>query len=335
MKKFLVASVFLLLLSCTSKNKTSEKVNEPSLPEYQLVENWPSLPSNFLLGDAVGLDIDSENNLFVFHRGPRRMTSLNVAEDFPIIEETILKIDTRNGELLDSWGDSLFMMPHGLMVDSDDNVWVTDVGLHQVFKFSNTGELLMILGEAGIHGDDSLHFYLPTDVATSQDGFIYVSDGYGNSRVVKFSKDGKYQYEWGTKGDENGQFVIPHGIDIGESGNVYVADRENNRIQVFDANGSHLNTWQNRESDQLYSVTVDEKSGYIFGIDYLVKDSDVIGSDIIQLDMETNLIQRVGRSGSYQGQLMRYHDISIDRLGNIYVGDIYQDKIQKFELIHR
>src|SRR5829696_7574737 len=122
--------------------------------------------------------------------------------DKPIQNKTILIFDKDKGKLMDSWGDNLFIMPHGLTVDKDNNIWVTDVGLHQVFKFSHNGKLLMKLGEAKVAGNDNLHFNKPTGIANAKDGSFYVSDGYGNSRIIKFSAQGKYLFAWGKKGNK-------------------------------------------------------------------------------------------------------------------------------------
>lgn len=113
-----------------------------------------------------------------------------------------------------------------MTVNQENNIWVTDVGLHQVFKFSQDGQLLMKLGVAKTSGNDSLPFNLPTDVAIAKDGSFYVSDGYGNSRVEKFSPSGNYLFEWGAFWEKEGQFDTPHGITLDDKGNVYVADRE-------------------------------------------------------------------------------------------------------------
>ena len=215
---------------------------------------------------------------------------------------------------------------------------MTDVGLQQIFKFNSHGELLMVLGEAHRLGRDSSHFGLPTDVAVAPDGSFYISDGYGNSRVMKFSKDGTFLFEWGkngpdyklNKGDKVGEFNIPHGIDLDQNGNVYVADRENNRIQKFDAEGNILTVWQNKLTDQLFSVTVDFKNGHLFAIDYLNENDSITGgSDIFRFDLDLNLQVQFGRTGSYNG---KYHDIVIDDEGSIYVGDVRGNKIQKFRL---
>jgi DNA-binding beta-propeller fold protein YncE len=243
-------------------------------------------------------------------------------------------LDRQTGKILSSWGGNVFVMPHGLTVDKDNNVWVTDVGLHQVFKFSHEGKLLMRLGEAKIPGNDSLHFNRPTDVAVAADGSFYVSDGYRNSRVVKFSRSGKYLFEWGKKGSKPGEFNIPHAIDLDAKGNVYVADRQNNRIQEFDAKGKFLKEWKNRSFANLYSVTINKINQHLLAVDYLIiMDTIIKGSDIIEFNSEGNLIGQFGRSGSYNGPLCRYHDICVDNEGNIYVGDILGNRVQKFRLI--
>ncbi|MFT4782235.1 MAG: peptidylamidoglycolate lyase [Pseudohongiellaceae bacterium] len=328
---FLYLLTILLTTGCEDSKKkeiTKEIVNSDS---YELVKDWPNLPEDLVLGNPTGLAIDSNNNIMVFHRGSRVWQ-----EPFPndkIQENTILTLDKKTGEILKSWGADLFVMPHGLEIDNENNVWVTDVGLHQVFKFDSNGNLLMTLGEAKVSGNDSKHFNLPTDIAVASDGSFYVSDGYGNSRVIKFSKEGTYLFEWGQLGNKQGEFNIPHGIDLDKNGNVYVADRENNRIQKFDAQGDFIALWQNKITEQLYSVTIDNENNHLFGIDYLtINDTIVKGSDIFRFDLNTNLQMQFGRTGFYDGPISRYHDIQIDNEGSLYVGDILGNRIQKFRL---
>src|SRR5439155_9710485 len=131
-----------------------------------------------------GVAVDSHNHVFVFHRANRFSADDSAT---PIVAPTILCFDGESGRLLASWGAGLFRMPHGLRVDSQDNVWVTDTALNQVFKFTHGGKLLMTVGEAGKAGLDVKHFDKPTDVAVAPDGSFYVSDGYGNSRIARFS----------------------------------------------------------------------------------------------------------------------------------------------------
>lgn len=333
-------SLFIFIFSsisffnCTNNRSDEKNQSENGFTKYELVETWPNLPTGYNLGQVTGVDIDTSQNIVLIHRAWRLWKILN--ENFPdtaISANTVLILDSESGKPLNSWGAGLFIMPHGLTVDKENNVWITDVGLQQVLKFSDDGKLLMKLGEARIAGNDSLHFNYPTDVAVATDGSVYVSDGYGNSRVIKFSKEGNYLFEWGKKGNAEGEFDTPHGIDLDSHGNVYIADRENNRIQKFDATGKFLNQWKNNVAIQLYSLSVDPRNDNVFAVDYLtVNDTLIKGSDIIVFDSTVRFINRFGRTGLYKGPVCRYHDIAIDKEGNIYVGDILGNRIQKFRI---
>src|SRR5450755_1810905 len=326
---------FAFFICCYNAGMSQDPKTVTNSRKYELVKDWPELPDGYILSQPGGIAVDTSQNIFVFHRPGRRWKLLE--EEFPdslISSNTILMLSRETGKILNGWGANLFIMPHGLTVDKENNVWVTDVGLHQIFKFSHGGKLLMRLGEAKIPGNDSLHFNRPTDVAVAADGSFYVSDGYRNSRVVKFSKSGKYLFEWGKKGNKPGEFIIPHAIDLDVNGNVYVADRQNNRIQEFDADGKFLKEWKNKSFANLYAVTIDKRNQHLFAVDYLIiMDTMIKGSNVIEFDSAGNLIEQFGRSGSYDGPLCRYHDISVDNEGSIYVGDILGNRVQKFRLI--
>jgi peptidylamidoglycolate lyase len=322
----LITSIFTYSLSPLPKSATRDD-------SYKLDKKWPNLPADVVLGQVTGIGIDTLDNVLLFHRAERKWTSPFPTD--PISSSTILEIDGKNGKLLKRWGDHLFIMPHGLEVDGENNVWVTDVALHQVFKFSHDGKLLLKLGEPGVIGADSSHFNMPTDIAVCKDGSFYVSDGYGNSRIVKFSNTGKYLYEWGKKGASKGEFDTPHAIDLDKNENVYVADRENNRIQKFDAQGNYIFEWKNPEATQLYSLTIDKNNNKLLAVDYLtISDTLIKGSDILFFNSTHELNKRIGRSGKYNGHICRYHDIAVDKRGNIYVGDILGNTIQKFTRHH-
>lgn len=326
-KAYLILLAAILFSAYPLSN--SQNVGRP--PKYERVKDWLQLPEGYILGQPTGIGIDSRQNVFVFHRANRTWI-----EPFPetfIPSNTVLVLEKITGKVLDSWGTNRFIMPHGLTVDKQDNIWLTDVGLHQIFKFTREGKLLMKLGIARTAGSDSLHFNQPTDVAVAEDGSFYVSDGYGNSRVMKFSANGKYLFQWGKKGDKAGEFNIPHSIDLDAKGNVYVADRENNRIQAFDPQGKFLKEWKNESLEKLYSATIDKTNQRLFAVDYLKEDTLIKGSNIMQFDSIGNVFMQFGRSGLYDGPVCRYHDIAIDKEGSIYVGDILGNKIQKFKLI--
>jgi peptidylamidoglycolate lyase len=305
----------------------------PNGMKYELEEDWPEPSLKTNMGQPSGLGLDREGNLIVFHRAdaidasnPNRLISKN----------TILKIDIESGKVLKEWGNGLFVWPHGLNVDKKGNIWVTDVGQHQVFKFDANGVMLMKLGIAGEPGSDAMHFDKPTDVAVAEDGSFYVSDGYGNSRVLKFSSTGEFLLQWGEKGTGPGQFNIPHSIDLDGDGNVIVADRENARIQKFDSKGNFLQEWKNVAGSNLYAVKVDPDKGNIFAVDYRVEaeSNQILGSNIIQFDDGFHVVDQQGRSGSYNGPVCRYHDIEVDQAGNVYVVDLLENRIQKFKSKH-
>ena len=146
----------------------------------------------------------------------------------------------------------MFVFPHGISVDKDGNVWVTDgqgeggKG-HQVFKFSPEGKVLLTLGKAGITGDGPDTFNQPSDVIVAPNRDIFVADGHGrdsNARIVKFSKDGKFVKTWGRKGSAPGELDTPHALAFDSKGRLFVADRNNNRIQIFDQEGKFLDEWK-------------------------------------------------------------------------------------------
>jgi len=324
-------AISLLIIACQNKQVHSDDINNSIA--YEKVNDWPLYPADFTLGQPTGIGVDSNDHIFIFHRAGRLWTT--PFPDTLISRNTILEVDSESGEIINSWGADHFIMPHGLTVDNKNNVWVTDVGLHQVFKFSHDGELLMTLGVAKIPGSDSLHFKLPTDVAVANDGSFYISDGYGNSRVVKFSAEGKFLLEWGTYGNQEGQFNIPHAIALDHEGNVYVADRQNNRVQQFNPDGVFIRYLNNSEDvEQIPSITLDH-SDRLLAIDYdsrIKKDSTANGSTVFQFEPNGDEQFRFGANGTRERVTSWYHDIAVDHKGNIYVGDITGMKVLKFKL---
>lgn len=297
---------------------------------YVLATDWPQLPDSLVLGDPTGLGLDGTGQLWVFCRGERQWLTSDTTFTTPIATDAVLMLDHMSGRLLKSWGADRFVLPHGLTVDQHDRLWLTDCALHQVFCFSANGELLLQLGEARVRGADSAHFDMPTDVAVATDGSFYVADGYGNSRVVKFDSAGHYLFEWGTYGADKGQFNTPHAIDLDSTGNVYVADRENHRVQVFSGDGTFLRNYDVPDNAGLYSVCIDPARQGMIAVDYLKRDTTILGSTvwISNADGKTGL--HFGRTGHYNGTPCRYHDVCVDAEGSIYVGDILGDRLQKW-----
>src|ERR1700682_3809360 len=202
---------------------------------YRAVEGWPQLPSNIKWGAVISVDCDAKGNIWVFHRS----------------QPPILKFD-RSGKLLASFGTDMFVQPHGMTIDREGNLWVTDAQDkdgkgQQVFKFSPEGKVLMTLGKAGVAGEGPDTFSGPTDVVIAANGNIFVSDGHvanSNGRVVKFAKDGKFIKAWGKRGSGPGEFDTPHSIAMDSRGRLFVADRGNSRIQIFDQEGRFLDQWK-------------------------------------------------------------------------------------------
>lgn len=322
------------MISCNNSGQNNNSIYANHLNKYELVKDWPNLPKEFKLGNPTGIGIDTNQNVFVFHRADREWAVIGTMPTAYISSKTILMLDRESGKILKSWGDSLFIMPHGLTIDIQNNVWVTDVGLHQIFKFAHDGKLLMKLGEAKVSGNDATHFNRPTDIAVAKDGSFYVSDGYGNSRIVKFSAAGKYLFEWGKKGDKEGEFNVPHAISLDDKENIYVADRENKRVQVFNATGKFIKQWTNKGFGRICSVVFNKQENNFIAVDdatswFNIKHN---GSNIILFDSTGNVIDKFG-NGFFKRQGIKcwYHDVAVDNEGSIYVEDIINNKLQKFK----
>jgi len=204
----------------------------PKANPYRTIEGWAKLPAGMDWGQVSGVELDAHGNLWVIHR-----------TDPPILE-----FDS-SGNLLKSFGTGMFVQPHSLHFDRDGNLWATDGGSmdgkgDQLFKFSPEGKVLLTLGRAGIAGDGPDTFNRLSDVVTAPNGDVFIADGHANSRVVKYSKDGKFIKTWGMKGSGPGELDTPHAIAIDSRGRIFVGDRANNRIQIFDPDGKFLDQWK-------------------------------------------------------------------------------------------
>ncbi len=329
--------VACLVIACLSCVLTAVGIAAAQAPapdgagaRYKVVHGWPVLPPGELLGEVTGVGVDSRGNVVVFHRAGRKWPADDILDPTPIARPTVAVFDGRSGALLDRWGADRFAMPHGLTVDDGDNVWVTDVALHQVFKFSRQGKPLLALGERGVPGSDDAHFNRPTDVAVAPDGTFYVSDGYLNTRVLKFAADGTLLFQWGTKGSGPGQFDLPHGIALDRAGLVYVADRSNARVQVFDGQGRYLREWKGEALGRPYDVAVG-KDGTAFVADGGDQPSEPPNrSGVAVVRPDGSVSERFGRWGNYDGQFALAHDVAVAGDGSVYVGDIIGARIQKF-----
>jgi len=210
---------------------------------YRTIENYFQLPGGRTMGSTSAIAIDRAGNIWVADRCAANGCLGSMLAP-------IMKFDSA-GKLLSSFGAGMFVFPHGITIDPDGNVWVSDgqgkdgKG-HQVFKFSPDGKVLMTLGKAGEAGDTPDRFNQPSAVAIGRNGDIFVADGHGgntNARIVKFTKDGKFIKTWGKKGAGPGEFDAPHALAFDSKGRLFVADRGNSRIQIFDQDGTFIDQW--------------------------------------------------------------------------------------------
>src|SRR5438309_2627873 len=226
MKRGILHSFAEILWFCILSGLAFAQLPEPSPKlNYDMIPDFFQLPPAEHLVEPAGIAVNSKGHIYVFHRG----------------KHPLMEFDS-SGKFLRSIADELFVTAHMVRVDLEDNIWTAAIGSHVVLKLSPEGRVLLALGRMRIPGDDVLHFNQPTDVACDRDGNIYVTDGYGNSRVLKFDKYGRPLLGWGMKGSGPGQFDTPHTIVI-DGDLVYAGDRENARIQIFDRNGGFLRQW--------------------------------------------------------------------------------------------
>ncbi len=271
--------------------------------DFNPVVNFLKLPKNITLGPCSAVDFDSRGLLFLLHRG----------------KKPILCFDNK-GKFVRSWGDDFIRKGHGLRIDSQDNVWVTDIGHHMVFKFSSKGKLLLALGQIDKPGKSNHQFNQPTDIAFGSKGEIYVTDGYGNSRVMKFAANGKFLNKWGSLGKGHGQFNLPHSIIFDAKGRILVGDRENDRVQIFNSEGKLLDIWTGFAP---YGMELDKK-GILFV-------ADGRANKVLQLNPRGKVIGSWGKKGKELGKFNLPHMLAADSVGNLYITEVGGKRLQKLK----
>ena len=269
--------------------------------EFTPVTDFAQVPDDITLDSCSGVSVNSKGHVYLAHRGQR----------------PIICFDSR-GRYVRSWGDDTIGSAHGLRIDRDDNVWVTDIARHVVIKFSPAGKLLLSIGRPGSAGLANDQFDKPADVAFGAKGQIYVADGYGNSRVMKFSAEGRFLTSWGAPGRGPGEFNLPHTIVTASDGRVIVGDRMNNRIQVFDADGKHLAIW---DGFTPFGIEID-RGGVLWVADGRTH-------KLLRLDHSGAVTQFFGGPGSGPGQFDVPHMLASDEAGNLYVAEILNKRLQK------
>jgi DNA-binding beta-propeller fold protein YncE len=292
LRKAAVLVVCSVLVACAALAARWESDRDDG-PRYQPAAAWLQLPQGFHFDLATAVATDKYDNLFVAHRGTP-----------PII------VFDKAGRFLRSWGDRDIAIAHGLRIDRDGHVWMTDLGTHQVIEYDSAGNVLLRLGTRNRPGDGPDQFNMPADVAVGSTGDIYVADGYGNARVVVFSRTGKYLRQWGRQGTAAGEFNCVHGIAVDDRGRILVADRDNERIQVFDSHGKFLAQW--RECGTPSGLFVDRGRVLI---------ADGRGSEVRILDGDGRLTTHFGARGDPTEPLLEPHGICIDSQGAIYIAE--------------
>ena len=281
---------------------------------YEVQEGWGQLPAGWSFREVAAVGVDKNDNVYCFSRGQH-----------PII------VFDRNGNFIRSWGEGTYKRAHGITMGPDDSIYLTDDGDHTVRKCRLDGQVLLTLGIPGSPApyQSGEPFNRCTHVALSPKNEIYVSDGYGNSRVHKYAPDGKLLLSWGEPGCDPGQFNIVHNICADRNGWVYVADRENHRVQVFDGNGKYETQWNNmhRPCALYMDTTRAEAICYVgeLGPGMTVnKEAPNLGNRVDIYNSAGKRLARLGDiyPGEKAGQFIAPHGIALDSRGDIYVAEV-------------
>lgn len=313
------------------------------------VDGWPSSSSGVTLGQVSGVAVDSHGNVHIFHRASRPWDVHSFNGDVfsqpargPIANDTVIKYDSSKGAVLSQWGANQFYLPHGLTIDHEDNIWLTDVAMHQVFKYPPGGgdTPLLTLGQKLEPGNDNRHFCKPSDVTVDpKTGNFFVSDGYCNARVMKFSPEGKLLFQWGhqllnamSPNPSVGQFNLPHCITmVTDKNQVCVADREVGRIQCFNADSGDFTKQFNLPEfgGRLYAVAYTSASG---GLIYAVNGPSVKKRSVrgFAINFTSSEILRMWKPQSQEFE--KPHDIACTPDGRlVYVAEIGPNKVWQFK----
>jgi len=271
---------------------------------YKAVPVWgQQLPNGMKWGETSGIAVDAKGTILAFTRAEPPIVEMNA-----------------DGKVLRTWGDKMFVWPHGIRVDREGNIWLTDGQNDKdgkngqlVYKFSSDRKLLMTIGTKGVAGEGEYTFNGPTDVAVAPNGDIFVTDGHVNARVVKYTKDGRFIKAWGKKGTGPGEFNLPHSVALDSQGRVFVADRSNNRIQIFDQDGKFLEQWDQFGGDSSITILPDDT---LYAVDTYKFKAVLIGS------------AKDGKVTSKFTDLSIAEGLAVDpKTRTIYTGEVRPDKI--------
>lgn len=311
---------FAVVLLGTSAVVLAQRPSDPALlipetaPEldYVLAPTPVTLPAGVTMGATASVAFDARGHLYVLTRGATAFFEFD-----------------QNGAFVRSFGDKMFTRSHGLRIDGDGNLWATDVGAHVVVKLNPQGEILLTLGTKGEAGEwneaaGSTKFNQPNDVAIASNGDVFVVQGHtpgpnGDARVLKFDKSGRFVKSWGGKGAGPGQFQVAHGIDIDAKGLLWVADRENQRVQVFDADGTFV-----REIKYAgLPCSLDIGRQYIYMV-------NGFAGQVLRMDLNGKVLAALGKPGKGPGEFGEAHMIAVSPKDELYVADSVNAALVKF-----
>jgi len=308
----------ILLAAATLFSAFSNAASYPKInlaAGYVVDPDWPSKPDGIAWDQIAGVTVDRQGRVWLFNRA-----------DPPV------QVYSAEGDFLFSWGDGLFKGPHYLRIDHEGHVWTTDFRRHLVRKFTEKGKLLLTLGTPDESGSDAAHLNGPTDVAIAPAGDIFVSDGYGNNRVVHFDKTGNFVKEFGGLGVEAGQLSQPHGIAIDSAGLLYVCERNNGRIQVFNQSGESLAQWRNLINPWGIHISPADEVFVCGSTPARWTDRGNLGNPphdqiLMKFDTTGRALELwafpLAKDGELKsGHLDWMHGMGFDDAGNLYVGDV-------------
>ena len=334
----LATSTVLGVVVTPGSAKSQQKGGLDETGPYDVIENWLETVEAGWYHHVTGVFAQSPDRIFVTASGATPIAPPPAAGGRPLPppqgfdperpgakSDHFLIVVDGDGKKIDEWRHALDLLvrPHAVQIspyDPDGHVWIIDRDGHQIVKFSNDGQqVVMTLGEKGVPGTDEQHFNRPADMVFLPDGSFLVADGYANTRIVKFDQNGDFVTTWGTAGDGPGQFNLVHCVVVDAEGRVYVADRSNRRIQVFDANGRYLEEWASRRPNHML-ITQDQ----------FLWLADGAANRFAKYDLEGTLLTYWGTQGSFPGAISNPHAFSVDSDGNLYVVDYLNNRLQKF-----
>jgi len=297
-------------------------------PHYEVDPSWPQRPANLPCGAVPGIAVDRHDQVWVFTR-----------------TNPPVQVFTTGGRFVRAWGEGMVGMAHYIRIDREDNVWLADAGLHVIRKCTPEGQVLLTIGTPGQKGEGPKLLNMPTDMAIAPNGDVFVSDGYGNSRVARFDRHGKFLGAWGTLGTGPTNFSIPHAVVLDSRGRLYVADRNNVRVQVYNQRGRLLDSWRDvlvpwglwiTDRDEIWACG---SSPMPWRTDPKYPTAPLGCPPKDQVFMKFNpggrllqlwAVPKAEDGREQAGECNWLHCLAPDASGNLYTGDIIGQRAQKF-----